>query len=489
MSGKYLTYEDFGAVGDGVADDLDAIKACHDEANKTNVPVKVKSGVKYYVSSRPVVVSIKTDVDFGDAEFIIDDRGISEENRSKALFSVDSDFNRFDLEIASMKKGQKTLDIPHEGNLYVRIFNDNNKIFIREGLNMNSGVAATDCFILDKSGNITPSIDWEYPTVTKAYAKCIDDTPIEIKGGVFTSIANDYESFYKYHTHGFVINRSNVTLSGIKHYVTGEGDHGAPYSAFINTHESVNVTIKDCLLTPHRIYYTASQVPGKNVPMGSYDINSMASINVKFINLRQSIDINDVRYWGIFTSNFCKNLYLEGCELSRVDAHQGVTNITVKKCLFGHEGLLLIGFGDAYIEDTETRCYEFFHLRPDYGAIWNGTLTIKNCYWNFRKVAYFSSSVKNSSMFVAWNNGKHDFGFECCMPHTITIDGLRINDTEFEGPAHLLPLYCSVDDAERPYPYVPPKKIYIKNVVTDSGRNYEISPNEKLYEGMEVITE
>ena len=489
MSKKYLTYEDFGAIGDGVSDDLDAIKACHDEANKINVPVKVKNGAKYYISSRPVIVSIKTDVDFGNAEFVIDDRGISEEDRKNALFSVDSDFEQFKVDISSMKKGQKTLDIPHEGNLYVRVFDENNKIFIREGLNMNNGVATNDCFILDELGNIEPGVDWDYPTVTNAYAKRIDDTPIVIKGGIFTSIANDYESFYKYHVHGFVIRRSNVTMQDMKHYVTGEGDHGAPYVAFIHPYECVNFTIKDCLLTPHLIYYTESQVPGKPVPMGSYDINSFASINVSFINVRQSIDINNVLYWGIFTSNFSKNLYLEGCELSRVDAHQGVTNITVKKCIFGHEGLLLIGFGDAYIEDTEARCYEFFQLRPDYGATWNGTLTIKNCYWNYREEAYFSKSVKNRSVILSGNKGMHNFGYTCSLPHTITIDGLRINDTRFESPACLLPNYHPVDDKERPYPYVPPKKIIIKNVVTDSGRCYDVCADERLYEGMEIIKE
>ena len=487
MADKYLYYEDFGAVGDGKTDDFAAIVACHEEANRTGVPVKARDGAKYYISNKKMTAYIKTDVDFGEAEFIIDDRAL--EDILFDVFVVASDFKTFVPDIKSLSRGQQKLDLPHDGNLYIRVFNDNHKIFIREGLNMNSGTPTTDCFLLDSEGNIIPSIDWDYPEITSAYAKSVDDTPITIKGGIFTSIANEAESLYRYHWHGIRIERANVTLSGLRHYVIGEGDHGAPYRGFIQVQDTANVTVRDCTITPHLIYYTESMVPGKLVAMGSYDVNSYASINVSFINVKQSIDINDVRYWGIFTSNFSKNLYLDGCELSRFDAHQGVTNLTVKNCVFGHEGLLLIGFGDAYIENTETRCYDIFNLRGDYGSIWDGTVTIKNCYWNFRKLAYFTTESKNRTMFCAYNNGTHDFGFRCCMPHTVTIDGLRINDTEFEGPAYLLPRYQSADDRERKFRYCPTKKLIVKNVTTDSGRPYEFYMNDCDYHDIEIITE
>ena len=488
MDGKYLRYEDFGAVGDGVTDDLPAIVACHEEANRTGTPVKATDGARYYISNKKMTAYIKTDVDFGSAEFIIDDRDL--EDIHFDVFVVDSDYEGFRPDIKELSAGQKKLGLSHEGNLYVRVFNENHKIFIREGLNMNAGTPVTDCFILDTEGNISPSVDWDYPVITDAYARRIDDKPITISGGIFTSIANIQESFYNYHWHGICIRRANVTLSGLRHYVTGEGEHGAPYRSFIYMKETANVTVKDCLLTPHLIYYTESKVPGKPVAMGSYDINSHASVNVSFINVRQSIDMNDVRYWGIFTSNFSKNLYLEGCELSRVDAHQGVTNITVKNCVFGHEGLLLIGCGEAYIENTEVRACTFFHLRPDYGAVWNGNVTVKNCYWNFREQAYHTPSSKNRTAFVWGNNGTHNFGYICRAPKTINIDGLRINDTSFgETPVRLMAEYQRTDDVERNFKYLPPEKVVIKNITTDSGRPYELYEREELYADTEFIKE
>ena len=41
---KYITYEQFGAKGDGVTDDMPAIIAAHQAANEKGLPVKAKAG-------------------------------------------------------------------------------------------------------------------------------------------------------------------------------------------------------------------------------------------------------------------------------------------------------------------------------------------------------------------------------------------------------------------------------------------------------------
>ena len=65
MEKVYLSYEQFGAVGDGVTDDIEAIIACHAEANRTGTPVKTLDGATYYIGGRRLCATIKTDVDFG----------------------------------------------------------------------------------------------------------------------------------------------------------------------------------------------------------------------------------------------------------------------------------------------------------------------------------------------------------------------------------------------------------------------------------------
>ena len=58
MEKNYLSYEDFGAVGDGITDDFAAIIATHEEANRTNTPVKAKDGAKYYIGGKDASANI-----------------------------------------------------------------------------------------------------------------------------------------------------------------------------------------------------------------------------------------------------------------------------------------------------------------------------------------------------------------------------------------------------------------------------------------------
>ena len=132
MEKKYLTYEEFGAIGDGVHDDQEAIIACHEAANSSGTPVKAKDGATYYIGGSKKCAVIKTDVDFGNAKFIIDDRDV--EQNASYVFSIESDHGFEPVEIPSLKIDQKTLDIGKKGNYLVRVYNDEHPVFIRKVL-------------------------------------------------------------------------------------------------------------------------------------------------------------------------------------------------------------------------------------------------------------------------------------------------------------------------------------------------------------------
>ncbi len=80
-----VSYEAFGAVGDGVADDLPAIVEAHAFANAHGLPVQAKPGVTYHLGRRALTPIIATDTDWGTARFIIDDAVV--ENHRAALFA------------------------------------------------------------------------------------------------------------------------------------------------------------------------------------------------------------------------------------------------------------------------------------------------------------------------------------------------------------------------------------------------------------------
>ena len=465
---KALNYEEVGAVGDGKHDDLEAIIACHDEANKLGLPVKTKDGATYYIGGSKKSAIIKTDVDFGKSKFIIDDRKL--EQITSYVFIIASDFEEYEIKIDSLSKNQTHLDIEHEGKLFVRVFDENQPIFIRKGLNKNDGSPKSDCFILDENGAIYPSIDWDYDTITTAVARSCEDKPITVRGGIFTTVANEEPSFYRYHQRGFLIKRSHVTVCDYEHYVENEGDHGAPYHGFMRSEMSYDVTIKDSIVTPRFIYYTESRgEKGKDVPMGSYDLSFWSSIDVRCENVKQSIDITDPRYWGVYTSNFCKNLYVDRCVFSRFDAHQGVTNAYITNSTLGHQHIQLIGHGECIVENVKlySGITEFISLRRDYGSIWDGDITVRHCEWHVSP-----DSPKAYVILGEKNLGDHNYGFECMMANNVTVDGFTLYTGEGKTAENtVFAVLDKCDGAKEglPYRYITPKTLTMSNIKAMNG--------------------
>ncbi|MDF1572916.1 MAG: hypothetical protein P1P82_15010 [Bacteroidales bacterium] len=102
----YVRYSDFGAVGDGETDDIDAIAAAHAFANLQGLRVRADEGATYYISGRDRTAVIQTSTDFGSAAFIIDDTEV--ENNRPHVFLVRSVLQPFTPEgITSLKKGQR----------------------------------------------------------------------------------------------------------------------------------------------------------------------------------------------------------------------------------------------------------------------------------------------------------------------------------------------------------------------------------------------
>ena len=471
---RYVTYEEFGAVGDGVTDDMPAIVACHAYANEHKLEVVGREGANYYIGGRDLTAVIQTNVRWGDARFTVDDRNV--ERITQSCFHVAPDGERFTPDITSLRRGQEKVEFPHEGNVYVRVYNRNRLVYIRKGLNKNNGTPASDCFAVDAEGNVTGSINWDYDTVTDAYAISTDDAPIVIEGGIFTTIANAQPSFYNYHSRNIAVTRSHVTVRGLTHYITGEGDQGAPYSGFLTVNETLDVTLEDCLMTAHKTYWTESKIPGQQVPRGSYDISVTAVIGLRLIRVRQTTDISDKLYWGLMGSNFSKNFYMEDCVMSRFDAHMGVTNGQIKHCRLGHMGTNLIGFGEFLIEDTTFVCTRTVTFRPDYGSFFHGKVTLKDCVW----IPTLDESRVGAEILRAQNEGDHDFGYECGMPATIVIDGLLIDDSHLTNPNlvyYLFPDYDAEFAPDKPYPYGTPKQVIAGGIRSRAGR--EIRPFRK----------
>lgn len=61
MDETYITFEAFGALGNGVHDDLPAICKAYREANTKGLPVRARSGVIKCVGNRALTCNIDTE--------------------------------------------------------------------------------------------------------------------------------------------------------------------------------------------------------------------------------------------------------------------------------------------------------------------------------------------------------------------------------------------------------------------------------------------
>lgn len=503
-----VTYEAFGAIGDGVADDLPAICEAHAYANAHGLSVRTKPDATYHLGRRALTAIIATDTDWNTSRFTIDDApyGCAEdrpiEDHKAPIFQVRSLLEPEDVQIDRLTRDQKQVDARPRCDCHILVENEQKRRYIRRGLNQNQGVPQHDCFILRQDGSVEGDIDWDYDLVTRVETHPIDEKPLILRGGIFTTFANrmKQEVGYNYWARNIEITRSNTEVDGLTHYVVGETSVGHPYRGFLSAHQCANITLRNCFATGHKIYSTIGAA-GLPVNMGSYDIHANDVVNLHLINCRMN-HICDRTRWGVIATNFCKNILLEDCVLSRMDTHMGVSGTyTIRRCTLGHMGLNAIGRGVLTVEDSTLYGNTLVSFRPDYGSTWEGDLVICRCRW----IPACGDTVW-PHMIGARNDGMHDFGYPCSMPRQITIDGLFVDDSGAlslsNHPADYQGMYLFTDPddthavgqdialaTERPFPYEWCKKVQVRGLSTASGKKPQLSPNAAFQKSTVVVEE
>ena len=436
----YVYYDDFGAVGDGITDDTEAIRAAHAYANENGGVVKATSGKNYLIRDITCAIDIKTSAEWVGADFTIDNRGYGKgDPRSCAFFRIAPDYDRIVLE------GDDVRTIFPEGkidrNNLTRVrweydfpalivpINKNTRQYSRFGGISNGGAPQQELILVDKDGFVsdTTPLLCDYEEITGIHIIRCDDRPITLRGGRFTTIKNDTvftAGVGTYLERGIFSKRSNVTYLGVEHYVRENPDDGNKYpasSGFIFLEDSNNVKLIGCTLTGHKKYFD-----------GTYDFQCYRANDIYLYKCVQSNfylsdgktpSMHDNLYWGIMGSSYCKNITYDSCIMSRFDAHAGIYNGKVINCITN--GIEIIGGGDFLIENTKLVLSRniLIDLRTDYGSTWNGNITIRNC-----EVVNYKPEATH--VFAAhWANWP--FGYECHMPNLL-IDGLKFDTVEGE---------------------------------------------------------
>ena len=295
----YVTYEDFGAVGDGKTEDFGAICKAHEYANEHRLTVKGTPGKTYYIKDTKLgtdevhVAVIKTNVDWCGANFIIDDTNLTvmknypeeREIALKPIFKIvsEDEHKPFKIEdkehlarIAAQGLNQKTkkidLGIDWDGPVMIIPSNSAHGVFRRRGTNQYNGAPMRELIIVDKDGNVSPEtpIMFSYANIDSIDVYKLDPrTAITIENGVFTTLESRVnhhvpkeDGTFEYIYHGYIvrglsITRSYTTVKNVQHIAKGgytlldraeRNLEGAMYSAFFSTSYADRITFKDCRL-------------------------------------------------------------------------------------------------------------------------------------------------------------------------------------------------------------------------------------------------
>lgn len=461
-----VSYEQFGAVGDGQTDDYAAIKATHDYANEHNLKVYGMPEKTYYVKDFSYAIQIKTDVDWRGCSFVIDDTGTPSK---AALFEVIYNNPKIDLSdtIETLAKDQVATNITNYGNLIVKFVNSNKKDFIRTGSAADSGSDRTEYTRIDNNGYILDGIYFPFTAITKIEAFQIDEYTITIKNAKFETIANNVSSD-QYYNRGINVTRSNVIFKNISHTISNETDTISPYNGFFYLSFCHNVVLKDCYLSGHK----TTTYEGTSI--GSYDINTLGCLNCTLNRVVQINSIFDSNLWSIHGSNYCKNLTFDSCRLSKIDAHRGIKDLTVKNCKVGVHRIGFCGWGKALIEDTIVYSWTFAYLRDDYGSWFDGDIEIKNCAMHHR--------IDGSETFVIFDVNdtdiSHDYGYVPYMPN-LKVNGFKVYNSNSSANIYIYKLpnetnkesidYSISYDDNTVYPHVMKQYVSANNIQSVNG--------------------
>lgn len=352
---KFVTYDMFKQ--DGLSDE-EVIKQAHLFANEHDLPVKNSSGVYHIESLREI--PIKTSTDWGNTEIHINE----EFNTKRGVFIVEDEEERYTLPpnalpTLNLRKGQTVIPelAPYENSFIVIVYNT---YLVRSTTGDRN--YDRDFFYVTSGGKIIGDITQNNASIEAIHVHPVSEKKITIKGGVF-HLSGDTSKIEPtgYIKTGIENRRSNVTF--INQEVRFDKDVTANNrDGFYYLSNCYNVEIDGVGLPP------------VNTTPGGYAIGGSNVLNLSLNNIRGE----GHQKWGLIGTNFIRNLYVNNCNVNRIDIHYGGWNIYINNSNIGNRGISLQGGGDLFITNTLVTNNRFITFRSDYGGIWDGDVRINN---------------------------------------------------------------------------------------------------------------
>ncbi|MCB0685662.1 MAG: hypothetical protein KDC53_04030 [Saprospiraceae bacterium] len=423
LSLKSVSYRIFGAKGVAGEDDGPAIRKAHEYANRKGIPVTNLEGEFYIRDTRDI--AIETDVDWGQTVFHIDESYHGKQpvfqvkSRNAGTHVLSNDLVQKIL--PQLKPG--TLQIvelaPYKNHL-IHLIDEVDRIGFREGPYSQAGRAKEELVYVEESGKLIGDIAWTFQETVTLEAIPLDSSFLTINGGSFRlSGANPTGQTSGYVSNGIYVSRSRTIIQnqwvGLE---DGQPDNSMlAQSGFYYFSKVFNVQLENIRLIPREKDRAGEE---RDVPMGTYGIGGNRVLHLQLDNVTAE---GDWLHWGVFGTNMMKDIYLSNCRLNRFDVHFHLWNLTVRDCHIGYKGISITGGGQLLIENTTVQQNALVNFRRDYGARWDGTISIRNC----RQIVPGDTSCR----ILSFRAADYNYGYPIGLPTKIELQNILIDYTSY----------------------------------------------------------
>jgi len=448
----------FGAKGDGVTDDTDAIYRATTEANKLGLTPKFKDRARYLLTG-DTDIEFTNDTDFNNSTFVID-KYLGKIKITDNVLSVNTYYSGdlFDRIVANdLSKNSNHLgdfvfgEITPLDDCFLRI--NTNKTLFRY---RDEDIMYTELTRFLKYGRLEEKI---LTDINKEEIVSVTATKLN----AFKELKNlnielvDTESAYIF----YIVNATNTTLKNIK--IIRNNDIENENINLIDINESYNIKLSDIdMITNANLTNTYT-----------YSINMSNSLNITIDNVNAVGD-----GWGSTGNNYSRNVLFTNSNISRVDFHKPfLDKLKIQNCTLGKYAVQCCGFGDLYIVDTDIivdKGYspKIFLSRGDCGGIIEGDLYVNNVNLYCEEFTDYDPGVLACTLYED-DNGAVENG----VMSNRFFNNINLNNVKFKvGESDIVYLL----KATYPDRIMMPNKISVNNVELMNDTDKFIIGNEKF---------